>query len=220
MYPFAMKLPRLPLPLVLACLLVPLVSCSTSGSLPANTAAARFEIEVKLITAGPQACDRLHLGDAAHVVTADAAKALVEAAAATCGVVSRPRIVVAEGGVAFITTSTKTEYVQDFDADARAVMGTVEHGVHIEATPKSTADERSDVAFVIDVSALREPMRSAQVTLPASGKTVTVQLPEVDKQRVTTSFVLGSEQAAILPLSATGGDDPVRAVVLRVRRIA
>jgi hypothetical protein len=217
-----MNLTGLPF-LLFSGLLIPLGSCSTSASsrdASVDAPTARFEIEVKLITAGQQAWDGLHLGDTAHVVSADAAKEIVDAAAATCGVVSRPRIVVTEGGVASIVTTTQTEYVKDFDADARALMDTVEHGVRIEATPKSTADEKSDVAFSIEVSALLEPIGSAQVTLPQTGKTVTVQLPMVMKRSVTTSFVLGADQAAVLPLGATGGDDPVRAVVLRVRRIA
>ncbi len=219
-----MKLPCLLIVPALASLFVLNLACSTAGSDGRSSAAnlssaARFEIEVKLITAGADACQKLGLGDVAHVVSADAAKELINTASATCGIVSRPRIVVTEGGVAFITTTTRTPYLKDYDADAQPVMDSIEHGVHIEATPKSSADDRANVAFSIEVSNLLEPMRSAEVTLPGRGKTMTVQLPLVVSRQVTTSFVLGADEAAILPMGPTTGDDPVRAVVLRVRRI-
>jgi hypothetical protein len=198
------------------------VGCSTNGTseLSASSVAPAFDVEVELITGTAEACERV-LGPTepgVRVLSSAAAKSLLADAAGSCNLVSRPRMLVAAGSKGFIITTTKTAYVQDFDADEHPVMGSIEHGVRIDMTPKAHGDDMSELALSIEISGLEWPIRQQDVTLPGSGKAATVQLPVLGAETITTSVVLGAEDVALLPVNPTPGDDPVRAVVLRVHR--
>jgi hypothetical protein len=203
-------------------LCLPHFGCATSGPADAASLARseHFDIEVKLITGHEAACERV-LGPSAldaRVVTAAEAASLIDAASQACNIVSRPRISVSGGSTAWIGSIAKTDYVQDFDVDARPITSSIEHGVRILATPKTAADDKSEVTLSIEVSGMHSPIPQREVTLPGSAKTVTVQMPEFEVQQVQTSVVLGDDEAALVRVGPTPGDDPVRAVVLRVHR--
>jgi type II secretory pathway component GspD/PulD (secretin) len=95
-----------------------------------------------------------------------------------------------------LTVVNQVVYVKDFDVEiaqaasiADPVISVVEDGVILDVRPVVSADRRFVTLEVRPtVAELQRPIRTFVTSLGASGNTVTIQLPEVEKSMIKTSI--------------------------------
>jgi tetratricopeptide (TPR) repeat protein len=109
--------------------------------------------------------------------------------------VSAPRILVSNTGRANLTVLNQVVYVKDFDVEiaqgasiADPIIDVIQDGVILDVRPVVSADRRFiTLELRPTIATLRRPIRERATTL-GSQSSVTIQLPEVDIQRVRTSI--------------------------------
>ena len=109
--------------------------------------------------------------------------------------VSAPRILVSNTGRANLTVLNQVVYVKDFDVEiaqgasiADPIIDVIQDGVILDVRPVVSADRRFiTLELRPTIATLRRPIRERATTL-GSQNSVTIQLPEVDIQRVRTSI--------------------------------
>ncbi len=109
-------------------------------------------------------------------------------------IVTSPKLLVFNTARANLSVMNQVAYVQDFDVEiaqaasiADPIVETVQDGVVLDVRPVVSADRR----FIMmelrpTVATLRRPIREVATTL-GSQNAVTIQLPEIDIQRVRTT---------------------------------
>jgi type II secretory pathway component GspD/PulD (secretin) len=109
-------------------------------------------------------------------------------------IVTNPKLLVFNTARANISVMNQVAYVQDFDVEiaqaasiADPIIETVQDGVVLDVRPVVSADRR----FIMmelrpTVATLKRPIREVATTL-GSQNAVTIQLPEIDIQRVRTT---------------------------------
>lgn len=109
--------------------------------------------------------------------------------------VSAPRILVSNTGRANLTVLNQVVYVKDFDVEiaqgasiADPIIDVIQDGVILDVRPVVSADRRFiTLELRPTIANLQRPIRERATTL-GSQNSVTIQLPEVDIQRVRTSI--------------------------------
>jgi type II secretory pathway component GspD/PulD (secretin) len=110
--------------------------------------------------------------------------------------VTAPRILVYNTARSNLAVMNQVAYVQDFDVEiaqaasiADPIISVVEDGVILDVRPVVSADRRFVTLEVRPtVAELQRPIRTFTTTLAASGSSVTIQLPEVEKSMIKTSI--------------------------------
>jgi type II secretory pathway component GspD/PulD (secretin)/tetratricopeptide (TPR) repeat protein len=109
-------------------------------------------------------------------------------------IVTAPKVLVFNTARANLSVMNQVAYVQDFDVEiaqaasiADPILGVVQDGVVLDVRPVVSADRR----FIMmelrpTVATLKRPIREVSTTL-GSQNSVTIQLPELDIQRVRTT---------------------------------
>lgn len=110
--------------------------------------------------------------------------------------VTAPRILVFNTARSNLAVMNQVAYVQDFDVEiaqaasiADPLIAVVEDGVILDVRPVVSADRRFLTLEVRPtVAELKRPIETFTTSLGASGNSVTIQLPEVDKSMIKTSI--------------------------------
>jgi type II secretory pathway component GspD/PulD (secretin) len=110
--------------------------------------------------------------------------------------VTAPKILVYNTARSNLSVMNQVAYVQDFDVEiaqaasiADPQISVVEDGVILDVRPVVSADRRFVTLEVRPtVATLKRPIRTFTTSLGASGNSVTIQLPEVDKSMIKTSI--------------------------------
>jgi type II secretory pathway component GspD/PulD (secretin)/tetratricopeptide (TPR) repeat protein len=110
--------------------------------------------------------------------------------------VTAPRILVFNTARSNLAVMNQVAYVQDFDVEiaqaasiADPLIDVVEDGVILDVRPVVSADRRFVTLEVRPtVAELQRPIRTFTTSLGASGNSVTIQLPEVEKSMIKTSI--------------------------------
>jgi type II secretory pathway component GspD/PulD (secretin) len=110
--------------------------------------------------------------------------------------VTAPRILVFNTARSNLAVMNQVAYVQDFDVEiaqaasiADPLIAVVEDGVILDVKPVVSADRRFLTLEVRPtVAELKRPIDTFTTSLGASGNSVTIQLPEVDKSMIKTSI--------------------------------
>lgn len=110
--------------------------------------------------------------------------------------VTAPRILVFNTARSNLAVMNQVAYVQDFDVEiaqaasiADPIINVVEDGVILDVRPVVSADRRFVTLEVRPtVAELKRPIRTFVTSLGASGNSVTIQLPEVEKSMIKTSI--------------------------------
>jgi Flp pilus assembly secretin CpaC/tetratricopeptide (TPR) repeat protein len=119
--------------------------------------------------------------------------------------VSNPRILVSNTGRANLTVLNQVVYVKDFDVEiaqaasiADPIIDTVQDGVILDVRPVVSADRRFiTLELRPTIAELRRPIREVSTTL-GSQASVTIQLPELEIQRVRTSIPMPDGSTVLL----------------------
>ena len=110
--------------------------------------------------------------------------------------VTAPRVLVFNTARSNLSVINHVAYVQDFDVEiaqaasiADPIIQVVQDGVVLDVRPVVSADRRFiTLELRPTVAELRRPIRTFTTSLGASGNSVTIQLPELDKSSVRTSI--------------------------------
>jgi len=110
--------------------------------------------------------------------------------------VTAPRILVFNTARSNLAVMNQVAYVQDFDVEiaqaasiADPIINVVEDGVILDVRPVVSADRRFVTLEVRPtVAELKRPIRTFVTSLGASGNSVTIQLPEVEKSMIKTTI--------------------------------
>jgi type II secretory pathway component GspD/PulD (secretin) len=110
--------------------------------------------------------------------------------------VTAPRILVFNTARSNLAVMNQVAYVQDFDVEiaqaasiADPIISVVEDGVILDVRPVVSADRRFVTLEVRPtVAELQRPIRTFVTSLGASGNSVTIQHPEVEKSMIKTSI--------------------------------
>jgi type II secretory pathway component GspD/PulD (secretin) len=110
--------------------------------------------------------------------------------------VTAPRILVFNTARSNLAVMNQVAYVQDFDVEiaqaasiADPIISVVEDGVILDVRPVVSADRRFVTLEVRPtVAELQRPIQTFVTSLGASGNSVTIQLPEVEKSMIKTSI--------------------------------
>ena len=119
--------------------------------------------------------------------------------------VSAPRILVSNTGRANLTVLNQVVYVKDFDVEiaqaasiADPIIDVVQDGVILDVRPVVSADRRFiTLELRPTIAVLQRPIKEAVTTL-GSQNSVTIQLPEVEIQRVRTSIPMPDGSTVLL----------------------
>ncbi len=119
--------------------------------------------------------------------------------------VSNPRILVSNTGRANLTVLNQVVYVKDFDVEiaqaasiADPIIDTVQDGVILDVRPVVSADRRFiTLELRPTIAELQRPIREVNTTL-GSQASVTIQLPELEIQRVRTSIPMPDGSTVLL----------------------
>lgn len=119
--------------------------------------------------------------------------------------VSAPRILVSNSGRANLSVLNQVTYVKDFDVEiaqaasiADPIVDVVQDGVILDVRPVVSADRRFiTLELRPTIATLRRPIREAITTL-GSQNAVTIQLPELDIQKVRTSIPMPDGATVLL----------------------
>ena len=119
--------------------------------------------------------------------------------------VSNPRILVSNTGRANLTVLNQVVYVKDFDVEiaqaasiADPIIDTVQDGVILDVRPVVSADRRFiTLELRPTIAELQRPIREVNTTL-GSQASVTIQLPELEIQRVRTSIPMPDGSPVLL----------------------
>ena len=119
--------------------------------------------------------------------------------------VSNPRILVSNTGRANLTVLNQVVYVKDFDVEiaqaasiADPIIDTVQDGVILDVRPVVSADRRFiTLELRPTIAELKRPIREVSTTL-GSQASVTIQLPELEIQRVRTSIPMPDGSTVLL----------------------
>lgn len=111
-------------------------------------------------------------------------------------IVTAPKILVYNTARSNLAVMNQVAYVQDFDVEiaqaasiADPIIAVVEDGVILDVRPTVSADRRFVTLEVRPtVAELQRPIRTFTTTLAASGSSVTIMLPEVEKSMIKTSI--------------------------------
>jgi type II secretory pathway component GspD/PulD (secretin) len=110
--------------------------------------------------------------------------------------VTAPRILVFNTARSNLAVMNQVAYVQDFDVEiaqaasiADPIISVVEDGVILDVRPVVSADRRFiTLELRPTVAELQRPIQTFTTSLGVSGNSVTIQLPEVEKQLVRTAI--------------------------------
>lgn len=119
--------------------------------------------------------------------------------------VSNPRILISNTGRANLTVLSQVVYVKDFDVEiaqaasiADPIIDTVQDGVILDVRPVVSADRRFiTLELRPTIADLQRPIREVSTTL-GSQASVTIQLPELEVQRVRTSIPMPDGSTVLL----------------------
>ena len=119
--------------------------------------------------------------------------------------VSNPRILVSNTGRANLTVLNQVVYVKDFDVEiaqaasiADPIIDVVQDGVILDVRPVVSADRRFiTLELRPTIAELQRPIREKSTTL-GSQASVTIQLPELEIQRVRTSIPMPDGSTVLL----------------------
>lgn len=119
--------------------------------------------------------------------------------------VSNPRILVSNTGRANLTVLNQVVYVKDFDVEiaqaasiADPIIDVVQDGVVLDVRPVVSADRRFiTIELRPTIAELTRPIREVSTTL-GSQASVTIQLPELEIQRVRTSIPMPDGSTVLL----------------------
>ena len=119
--------------------------------------------------------------------------------------VSQPRILVTNTGRANLSVLNQVVYVKDFDVEiaqaasiAYPIIDVVQDGVILDVRPVVSADRRFiTLELRPTIATLQRPIAEAVTTL-GSQNSVTIQLPEVQIQRVRTSIPMPDGSTVLL----------------------
>ena len=119
--------------------------------------------------------------------------------------VSNPRILISNTGRANLTVLNQVVYVKDFDVEiaqaasiADPIIDTVQDGVILDVRPVVSADRRFiTLELRPTIANLTRPIREKSTTL-GSQASVTIQLPELEIQRVRTSIPMPDGSTVLL----------------------
>ena len=119
--------------------------------------------------------------------------------------VSNPRILVSNTGRANLTVLNQVVYVKDFDVEiaqaasiADPIIDVVQDGVILDVRPVVSADRRFiTLELRPTIAELQRPIREVSTTL-GSQASVTIQLPELEIQRVRTSIPMPDGATVLL----------------------
>lgn len=119
--------------------------------------------------------------------------------------VSNPRILVSNTGRANLTVLNQVVYVKDFDVEiaqaasiADPIIDVVQDGVILDVRPVVSADRRFiTLELRPTIAQLQRPIREVSTTL-GSQASVTLQLPELEIQRVRTSIPMPDGSTVLL----------------------
>jgi hypothetical protein len=119
--------------------------------------------------------------------------------------VSSPRILVSNTGRANLSVLNQVVYVKDFDVEiaqaasiADPIIDVVQDGVILDVRPVVSADRRFiTLELRPTIATLKRPIAEAVTTL-GSQNSVTIQLPEVQIQRVRTSIPMPDGATVLL----------------------
>lgn len=119
--------------------------------------------------------------------------------------VSNPRILVSNTGRANLTVLNQVVYVKDFDVEiaqaasiADPIIDVVQDGVILDVRPVVSADRRFiTIELRPTIAELTRPIREVSTTL-GSQASVTIQLPELEIQRVRTSIPMPDGSTVLL----------------------
>lgn len=120
-------------------------------------------------------------------------------------IVSAPRVLVSNTGRANLSVLNQVTYVKDFDVEiaqaasiADPIVDVIQDGVVLDVRPVVSADRRFiTLELRPTIATLRRPIREAITTL-GSQNAVTIQLPELDVQKVRTSIPMPDGSTVML----------------------
>ncbi|MCD4657229.1 MAG: hypothetical protein K8S87_06760 [Planctomycetes bacterium] len=122
-------------------------------------------------------------------------------------IVTAPKITCFNTQRANITIRNQVAFIEDFNVEARQnvsiadpVVGTIEDGLVLDMRPVISADRRYiTVEMRPTIALLQRPMDTLTTTLGGAGSTpVTIQLPEINVQRIRTTVIVPDGGAFIL----------------------
>ena len=119
--------------------------------------------------------------------------------------VSNPRVLVSNTGRANLTVLNQVVYVKDFDVEiaqaasiADPIIDVVQDGVILDVRPAVSADRRFiTIELRPTIAHLQRPIREVSTTL-GSQASVTIQLPELEIQRVRTTIPMPDGSTVLL----------------------
>ncbi len=119
--------------------------------------------------------------------------------------VSNPKVLVTNTGRANLTVLNQVVYVKDFDVEiaqaasiADPIIDVVQDGVILDVRPVVSADRRFiTLELRPTIAQLQRPIREVSTTL-GSQASVTIQLPELEIQRVRTSIPMPDGSTVLL----------------------
>ncbi len=121
--------------------------------------------------------------------------------------VTAPKITCFNTQRANITIRNQVAFIEDFNVEARQnvsiadpVVGTIEDGLVLDMRPVISSDRRYiTVEMRPTIALLQRPMDTLTTTLGGAGSTpVTIQLPEINVQRIRTTVIVPDGGAFIL----------------------
>lgn len=128
-------------------------------------------------------------------------------------VITRPKLVVANGATGYIDTVDHATYIRDWTVDpsGKAIPqeGSLEEGTWFEAHPtwiESSASIHCECS--IKRTQIERPMRVTNATLPGTGESVKIELPETTTHGIKTEITLKPGQCCVIRLMSSQDAKP------------
>ncbi|MFT7484327.1 MAG: type II secretory pathway component GspD/PulD (secretin)/tetratricopeptide (TPR) repeat protein [Candidatus Paceibacteria bacterium] len=140
--------------------------------------------------------------------------------------VSNPRILISNTGRSNLTVLNQVTYVKDFDVEiaqaasiADPIVDVIQDGVILDVRPVVSADRRFiTLELRPTIAELKRPIRQVTTTL-GSQASVTIELPELEIQRIRTSIPMPDGATVMLGGLKTSGTKDYRSGVPILNKI-
>jgi len=199
------------------------------GSEPALPGGATFDVLVDLVSLPAAAAERLIAGNATGLGGWRVGRAAAEAQLAalvesgTAESVSDSRLGIFADRTSYVAVSNQIAFISAFEVEKSAavliadpVVDVLQDGIVARVRVSPVAESALlELDVTLAMTDVEHPIQNAEVRIPGSKTPVTLQLPIACRQELRSSFVLASDECAVLSGLAT--TDPERRLLAFVR---
>jgi hypothetical protein len=122
-------------------------------------------------------------------------------------ILSRPRVVVRNGGTVDLSNTYRVKYVKDYESSvagpAQPIVDSIEVGISAQMSARWVAGSGTlDLDYDFERTTLEQPIAERSLTIPGSDQRVTIQLPVAMTRSASGSRRLTNGQTLVLDVSA------------------